>query len=144
MKKPKEKKTEVDLLIPVDPKILTTNTGDCFGVEFESRSSECSQCADSELCMIKWSEDVKGKKLAFETEHGPLLDATDFPNVDMAKIERLAKKYQSEGEPMTFRELQDVIASQANTKDNEAVIQFIKRKLPLTKIFLSEGVCLVR
>jgi hypothetical protein len=142
MKKPKEKKTEVDLLKPVDPKALEAI--DCFGTEFESRSSECSQCADSELCMIKWSESVKDKKLTFEVMNGPLMDATDFPNVDMAKIERLAFKYQLENAPMTFQELQDVIATQANTKDNEAVIQYIKRNLALTKIYLKEGVCLVR
>jgi hypothetical protein len=142
MKKSIEKKTEVDLLKPVDPKALEAI--DCFGTEFESRSSECSQCADSELCLILYAENIKSKKLAFETEHGPLMDSTDFQGVDMAKIERLAKKYQDEGEPMSFQELQDVIASQANTKDNEAVIQFIKRELPLTKIFLKEGVCYVR
>jgi len=145
MKKSHTVKTEVDLLVPVIPEsIVPTEATDCFGIEFESRASECSICADAELCQIKWAEDVKGKKLTFEVMNGPLLDCSDLQGVNMAKIERLALKYQSEGEPMTFQELQDVIASQANTKDNEAVIQFIKRELPLTKIYLKEGVCLVR
>jgi hypothetical protein len=142
MKKSREKKTEVDLLKPIDPKTLEAI--DCFGLEFDSHSSECSSCADSELCLIKWSEDVKGKKIAFEIQNGPLMDQVDFASVDMARIERLAKKYQDEGQPMTFQELQDVIAGQANTKDNEAVIEFIKRELPLTLIYLKEGVCQVR
>jgi hypothetical protein len=143
MRKSIEKKTEVDLLVPIDPETIAVDS-DCFGKEWESRASECNICADETLCQIIFNEQIKGKKKAFETEHGPLLDQSDFLAVDMAKIERLAKKYQDEQQPMTFQELQDVIASMANTKDNEAVIQFIKRELPLTKIYLKEGVCLVR
>jgi hypothetical protein len=145
MKKSHEKKTEVDLMVPVVPEsIIPNETTDCFGKEWESRASECCICSDETLCSIVFNEQVMSKKLTFEIQNGSLLDASDFQNVDMAKIERLAKKYQDENEPMSFQELQDVIASQANTKDNEAVIQFIKRELPLTKIYLKEGVCLVR
>jgi uncharacterized Fe-S cluster-containing radical SAM superfamily enzyme len=143
MRKSIEKKTEVNLLIPIDPAAVVVDS-DCFGKEWESRASECNICSDCELCQIVYTEQVKSKKLTFEVMNGPLLDQSDFQSVDMAKIERLAKKYQDEGDPMSFQELQDVIASQANTKDNEAVIQFIKRELPLTKIYLQEGVCRVR
>jgi len=45
---------------------------------------------------------------------------------------------------MTFEELQKIIQGEANTKDVEAIIQFIKRELPLTKMYLKEGLCLVR
>ena len=144
MKKSHTKETEVDLLKPVVANIAPAEQSDCFGQEFEGRASECSICSDSELCMIIFSEKVKTKKSAFEAEHGPLLDQSDLVGVDMGKIERLALKYQTEGEPMTFAELQDLIRIQANTKDDEAVIQFIKRELPLTKIYLQEGVCHVR
>jgi uncharacterized Fe-S cluster-containing radical SAM superfamily enzyme len=145
MRKEHKTETKVDLLVPVAPNtIVCQEQTDCFGIEWDARSSECSICADETLCSIVWGEKVKDKKLTFEIEHGPLMDVVDFQSVDMTKVERLAKKYQDEGQPMTFQELQDVIAQQANTKDNEAVIQFIKRELPLTKIFLKEGVCLVR
>lgn len=144
MKKSHNKETEVNLLKPVSKDILPTEQTDCFGVEFEGRASECSICADSELCMIIFSEKVKDKKLTFEIANGPLLDQSDLQGVDMVRIEKLARKYESEGEPMTFQELQDLIKSQGNTKDDEAVIQFIKRELPLTKIYLQEGVCRVR
>jgi hypothetical protein len=145
MRKEHKEEIKVDLLIPVTPEsIQPTESTDCFGKEWDSRASECCICADETLCHIIWSEQVKDKRVTFEAQNGPLLDQTDFQGVDMAKIEKLAKKYQDEKEPMTFQELQDVIASQANTKDNEAVIQFIKRELPLTKIYLKEGVCLVR
>jgi len=145
MKKSHEKKTEVNLLVPIVPEtIVPIEQTDCFGIEYESHASECSICADNELCLIKWSEDVKSKKLTFEIMNGSLMDSVDFKSVDMTRVEMLAKRYQDEGYPMTFQELQDLIANQANTQDNEAVIQFIKRELPLTKIYLKEGVCYVR
>ena len=143
MKVSHKKETKVDLLVPVT-QINPVEDTDCFGKEFSAHAQECSICSDETLCNIVWSEKVKDKKLTFEIENGPTLDVMDLKGVDMAKIEKLAKKYESEGEPMTFQELQDVIATQANTKDEEAVIQFIKRELPLTKIYLKEGVCLVR
>jgi len=144
MKKSHTKETEVNLLKPVSKDILPEEQTDCFGKEFEPRSSECSVCADDAICQILWSETVKSKVKNFEAEHGPTLDMTDFQGVDMARIEKLAKKYQEEGEPMTFEELQKIIQEQARTKDVEAIIQFIKRELPLTKIYLKEGVCKVR
>lgn len=145
MKTPHKKETEVNLLIPIIPSSITPiEQTDCFGQEWDARASECNCCSDETLCSILFAEKVKVKKSAFEAEHGPLLDQTDLQGVDMAKIERLAKKYQTEGELMTFQELQDIIKIQGKTKDDEAVIQFIKRELPLTKIYLQEGVCRVR
>jgi hypothetical protein len=145
MKKEHKTETKVDLLVPVVPNgIVCQEQTDCFGLEWDSRASECSICADETLCHILWTEQVKDKKLTFEIQNGPLLDSVDWKSVDMVKIEKLAKKYQDEGVPMTFLELEDLIANQANTKDDEAVIQFIKRELPLTRMYLKEGVCLVR
>jgi uncharacterized protein YqfB (UPF0267 family) len=145
MRKEHKTETKVDLMVPVTPEsIVPVESSDCFGQEWQPRAQECSICSDETLCGIVFSEKVKDKKLTFETQNGPLLDSVDWKSVDMVRIEKLVKKYQDEGEPMTFQELQDVIAGQANTKDEEAVIQFIKRELPLTKIFLKEGVCLVR
>ena len=145
MKKQHNKKTEVDLLVPVIPaNIIPIEQTDCFGVEFESRSSECSVCSDSELCMIVWAEKVKSKEKALEKEHGPFLNQVDLPGLDMTKIEKLAKKYQGENQPMTFQELQDLIKIQVNTKDDETVIQLIKRSLPLSLMYLKEGNVYVR
>jgi hypothetical protein len=145
MKKQHEQKTEVNLLIPVDPKaIQTMEQTDCFGKEWDARASECCICSDETLCGILFNDKVRGKKLTFEIEKGPLLDSVDFAGVDMARIERLAKKYESESNPMAFQELQELIQQQVNTKDVESIIQFIKRELPLTKMYLKEGLCLVR
>ena len=145
MKKSHKKKTEINLLIPaVIDNIIPIEQTDCFAKEWEARDNDCQICADETLCSIVYTEKVKDKKLTFEIMNGPLLDSTDFKGVDMARIERLAKKYEEEGEPMTFEELQQIIQGEANTKDTEAIIQFIKRELPLTKIYLKEGVCRVR
>ena len=145
MKQPHNKKTKVDLLVPVTPEsVMPEEVTDCFGQEFQARNSDCSLCADGDLCQIVYTEKVKDKKKDFEVEHGPLMDETDFKGIDMTRIEKLAKLYQEKEEPMTFEELQDIIKEEAYTKDSEAVIQFIKRELPLTKMYLKEGKCLVR
>ena len=62
----------------------------------------------------------------------------------MVKIEKLARKYESENQPMTFGELQDIVKIQVNTKDDETVIQLLKRKLPLSLMYLKEGNVYVR
>jgi hypothetical protein len=145
MRKAIEKKTEVDLLVPVTLESITPEeVSDCFGLEFAARNSDCSLCADADLCQIVYTEKVKGKKLTLEIENGPMMDAVDFKGVNMKRIEALARKYQESDQPMTFEELQEVIRGEANTKDDEAVIQFIKRELPLTMMYLSEGLCKVR
>ena len=145
MKKSHKEETKVDLLVPIIPSsIIPVEQTDCFGIEFESRSSECSICSDSELCMIIWTEKVKSKEKVLQQEHGPFLNQVDLPGLDMAKIEKLALKYQGEGQPMTFQELQDLVKIQVNTKDDETVIQLIKRNLPLSLMYLKEGNVYVR
>jgi|WetSurMetagenome_2_1015567.scaffolds.fasta_scaffold914003_1 hypothetical protein len=145
MKTLHQKQTKVDLLVPMVPgDIHPEEQTDCFGLEYSPTDRDCSICSDQDICGIVYSEKVKIKKKSFEVENGPTLDMTDFKGVDMNNIERLARKYETEGEPMTFEELQNAIKMLANTKDEEAVIQFIKRELPLTKIYLKEGVCRVR
>ena len=138
--------TKVDLTVPITPESITPEeVTDCFGTdEYNPQDSSCSLCSDLEICGIKFQELVKVKKKKFEQEKGPLLDMTAFETVNMSKIEQLAKKYEEESEPMTFEEIQKFIQEQAVTKDVEAVIEFIKRELPLTKMYLKDGLCLVR
>jgi hypothetical protein len=145
MKKLHEKATKVNLLVPVLPKdIVPEEVTDCWGTEYLPTCGECSICADFELCGIVFADNVKGKKLTFEIEHGPLLDTADFSNVDMSRIERLATKYEDEGEPMTYEEMQQIIQGEANIKDSESIIQYIKRELVNTKMNIREGYIYVR
>jgi len=146
MRKPKTEPTKVDLTTPIDPGMyLPEDEADCFGTEeYSPQNKDCSLCSDIEICGIKFQEHVKTKKKVVETEQGPLMDQSDLDGVDLGKVEKLAKKYYLEGSPMTFEELQEAIRIQANTKDNDAVLELIKRELPLTNMILKEGLVYVR
>ena len=145
MKNPHMKQTKVNLLTPVDPKsIVTEEQSDCFGQEYNPRDRDCSICSDIQLCGLVYAEKTKDKKVAFEIQHGPLMDITDFKGVDIVRIEKLVKKYEEEQEPMTFEELQKLIQDQAATKDVEAIIQFIKRTIPISNLIIREGHIYVR
>ena len=137
MKKPRNEKQEVDLLKPVT--LSDVPEEDCFGKEYNPQDRDCSICADIEICGIKFQSLVQKKKKAFEEKHGPLMDETDFKSVNMEKLEKLAKKYEDEGEPMTHEELVQAVSGLANTKDEVAVIEFLKRTLPLSNLILKEG-----
>jgi hypothetical protein len=138
MRKPREVKQEVNLLKPVT--IPDGGVGDCFGTDFYNpQDKDCSICADIEICGIKFQGIIQKKKTDFEQKHGPLLDQTDFQSVDIAKIEELAIKYEDEGEPMLFQELVDAVSELACTKDDIAVIEYLKRTIPTTNLILKEG-----
>lgn len=138
MRKPREEKQNADLLKPVI--IIDGDDGDCFGTElYNPQDKDCSICADVELCGIKFQGIVHRKKEDFEQRHGPLLDQTDFEAVNMAKIEELAIKYEQEGLPMLFQELVDAVSELANTKDEIAVIEYLKRIVPTTSLIIKEG-----
>jgi len=138
MRKPKEEKQEVDLLKPVN--LPDGEAGDCFGTDlYNPQDKDCSICADIELCGIKFQGVVQKKKTEFEEKHGPLLDETDFASVNMDKIAALARKYEDEGDPMSFQELVELVSELACTKDEVAVIEYLKRTLPVTNIITKEG-----
>ena len=137
MKKSRTDKKEVDLLKPVI--IPDADLEDCFGKEYDPQDRDCSICADIEICGIKFQGIIQKKKREFEEKHGPLLDEVDFKSVDIAKIEKLAKQYEEDGYPMLFQELTDVVAELANTKDEIAVIEYLKRTLSTSNLIIKEG-----
>jgi len=143
MKTPKTEKTEVDLLKPIQ--LPDTVEGDCFGTEeYDPQHKDCSICADIELCGIKFQGLIQKKKNVFEKENGPLLDQTDFEGVDFGKVESLALRYQDDGSPMTFEELVELVSQLASTKDDIAVVEYLKRTIPNTRLILKEGQVHVR
>lgn len=144
MRKAHEKQTKVDLTVPIIPSsIIPDEKTDCFGTElYNPQDKDCSICSDIEICGIKFQELVKAKKKKFEDVQGPTLDMSNFEGVNMPQIMKLALKYQQEGNPMTIEELQDIVQLQARTKDQEAVLQFISRELPLTSMYIkNEHIC---
>jgi hypothetical protein len=145
MRQPHQTQTKVDLTVPVDPETVnTTEITDCFGKEYAPHDKDCSLCFDIELCGIKFQDTVGKKVKQVETEQGPMMDQTDLDGIDFLKIEKLADKYYKEAQPMTFEELQEVVMIQAKTKDSEAVLELIKRELPLTRMILKDGLVYVR
>ena len=138
MRKIKTTKQEINLLEPV---ILSDiiSPDDCFGLEYDPRSNDCSICADLELCGIKYQTVVQKKKKEFEDQNGPMLDEVDFKAVDWKKIEIKALEYEELGEPMKFEELMEAIMIIAKIKDSTAAAEYIKRSLPNTNLILENG-----
>jgi len=138
MRKPKTEKTEMDLLKPVNVSDIEAN--DCFGSDlYNPPDKDCSICADIELCGIKFQSLVHANKEKLEGKKGPFLDEAAFSLVDFNKIESLVAQYEKDGEPMLFDELLYAVAYMAKIQDDEAVVQFIKRKLPTNNLLLKEG-----
>ena len=137
MKKAKTIKQEVDFLKPVI--IPDVDPEDCFGNEYSFRDNDCSVCADDTMCSLVYADKLKKQIKQTEKDSGPFLDMTDFSSVDWVKIAQKAKEYADAGEPMTFAELEEAIATIARTKDSVAVIEFIKRSLPTTTINMKDG-----
>ena len=137
MRKAKTVKQEVDLLKPVV--IPELSSDDCFGNEYSSRDNDCAVCSDSDFCSLVYADKLKKQIKQTEKDSGPFLDMTDFSSVDWVKIAQKAKEYADAGEPMTFQELTEAIATIARTKDQVAVVEFIRRSLPDTTINMKDG-----
>jgi len=136
MKNVRKEAQKVNLLKPVS--FPDSPEGDCFGKEYSSHDKDCSLCADIETCAIKYQEFLQKKKNQFEKEAYPL-DMSDFEGVSMKKIEILIKKYQDSGQPASMAEFIELIASLAKTQDTLAVTEWIKRKLPLSDLYIKDG-----
>jgi hypothetical protein len=141
MRKTRTEKQEINLLEPIT--LPDTDPDDCFGKEYDPRDRDCSICADIEICGIKTQVELQKKKKEFENNNGPLLDQTDFKSVNWKKIEQKALEYEVNNEPLTFEELLDTIKTLANTKDEVAVLEYIRRTLPKS-LKLSNGQVIAR
>ena len=136
MRKVKTSKTEVNFLKPVI--IPEIGPEDCFGQEYTARDNDCAVCSDSDFCSLVYADKLKKQIKQTEKDSGPFLDQCDFQGVDWDKIAQKAKEYEEAGEPMTFRELEEAIATLARTKDSVAVTEFIRRNLG-TNLNLKDG-----
>lgn len=131
MKKPREKKTEVDLTTLLDPEQLKMdNPDDCFGKEWDPQDADCALCHDVEICGIVKQSTTQKKVTALEKKKGPFLDMTAFEKVPMEKIVEGIRSYAADGDPYTYDELVEDIGKTARTKDKVAVREYIKAQLP--------------
>lgn len=90
MPKKKKEKEPLDLFKPIDLAKIGTPDDPCFGKEYDSRSSDCMNCGDVELCAIAM---MQNNKIARDR----LAEANDFKDLDEAKFldgedEKKAKK----------------------------------------------------
>jgi hypothetical protein len=141
-RKIKEKKTEVDLLKPVNlDDFKQLSEGDCFGNMWDPKDKDCSVCADIEVCGILYQDKhIKPKVKKFEEETIPL-DLARFETVPWNKIKTLIQKYEKDGKPMMLDELIEIVSEQAKIKDPQTVMLYIKHILPkygLTETWLKE------
>jgi len=136
-RKKRAKKTEVSRLKPLNIDDLS-QSDDCFGKAWDPQHRLCSICADVDICGVVFQEKVViPKKKKFDVSLP--LDLLDFEKVDWAKIGKLVKKYQDEGEPMTHKELMSYIKGMANIKDDFMVKLFIEKSLKPNKLKCSEN-----
>jgi len=137
-----EKTTNVDLRIPINKEAIMKEAKGCFGMLWDLRTSECSKCADRDVCGILFNDNVvKPTTEKIQEESGSIfLDLTDFEEVTPEKI----IKYVVSGETTT----QDLIAhvgALAQTSDRKAAIEFLKRFITSTpNIYTKEGIVWLR
>lgn len=63
------KKTEVDLMEPIDVTIFGTDDDPCFGKEYNLSTPECKRCGDSELCAIVMGQNNHLKRAQIEKDN---------------------------------------------------------------------------
>lgn len=127
-RKKRTKKTDISRLIPVNIDDLS-QSDDCFGKAWDPQHRYCSVCADVDICGVVFQERVVlPKKDKFDLTQP--LDLANFEKVDWARIGKVVKKYQDEGEPMTYEELMDYIGDYTGMKDEFMIKLFMEKELP--------------
>lgn len=140
MRKPRHKKTKVDLLVPV----TLEASNDCFGTEeYNPRTSDCALCHDIELCGIKFQEILQAQKKHLEQEKGPFLDMVDTSSIDWVKIKARALEYQQAGEPLSYEELRDALMKVAKIKDEDTFKYVIDKDMP-DEMYIENDIVYVR
>lgn len=137
---PKTSPGKENLLVPYIPS-QSQNEDDCFGHLYDPTHAKCSVCAALDLCGILYQANtIEPKKTRFE-EANLTLDRADFKSVNLNDIEKVAKRYEADGEPLSLEELVNFIKEKAKINDNETIQEYLKMNLPLTnmRINLEEG-----
>lgn len=130
MRTPKENKTDIDLLVPVNVDDFKLDEDDCFGRMWEPTNKDCSICADIEVCGIIYQDRViKPKKKQYEEEGATPLDLAKFEQVDWINIVKVVEKYEKDGDPMVLSELIDYVKGIANVSDDSIIELYIKSRV---------------
>jgi hypothetical protein len=140
MKKPREKKTEVDLTTLLSPEQLMDGVpdNDCFGKEWNPQDGDCALCHDVEICGIVKQSAIQKRVKAVEKKKGPMLDQTAFEKVPQEKIAATLRNWAADDDPASYEELEETIGKAASTKDKVAIREYIKAFLPRHALTITE------
>jgi hypothetical protein len=138
MRNPREEKSKIDLLKPIDNTVILDKT-DCLGHLYDPKNKECSICQEQAYCANLYARDVQKKIESTEREQGPFLDQVDFQSINWEKLEIIARQYEVGNDPLSFNELITEIKALTKCADDVAVTEFIRRNLPKTNLILEAG-----
>lgn len=135
---PRDSKTypDTDFTKPIDIKQLMSKSVDCFGRAWNITTSECSQCADKDICGIVFRATVDSEAKKLEKDNGvKFLDRTEFRDIDGDSVE----EWIVSGET-TVKDLLNHVAELAETDETGAVVHWIKQFVKGRKsVYTSNG-----
>jgi len=136
-REPRESKSfTVDLTKPLNKDDIMEKAKGCFGYLWDLRTSECSKCADRDVCGILFNDNViKPTTDELEEKSGSrYLDLTDFKNVTPEKIFSFVQSGET-----PVQDLVSHVGALAQTSDRMAIIEFIKRFITQTSGISTKG-----
>lgn len=126
--------TPADLTRPLDVDFSRTlleradaQVADCFTKLWDPRATECTVCADNEVCGIQFGYRVKGAGAARMLEEGVQpLDSSDLATLPLAEVYREVWALATE-RAFTSADFVSYLQQRAKTDDRVALIEWIKR-----------------
>ena len=136
---PTEKATlEVDLRYPIKiENIDMSNTGDCFGKEYDITTKECPMCADNEVCAVVFMKTGIVTKIEEQQQKDGVeyLDECGLLEIDDKTL------YDSiESGKTTVGIIARYLKKEGKTSDDDAVKEWIKRFKSKFNLRIEQGV----
>jgi len=129
---------KVDLLVPINAAAFKPKDAeDCLGRAWDMSSTECPVCAMCDICCILFQETLAASVKAVEDKNVTFLDKTDFENINQTEL--LAEIISRSGE-MPVSELIDKVMAIAETADEVAAVEWLKRFIKDNPIKTVEGI----
>jgi hypothetical protein len=136
---PTEKATlEVDLRYPIKiENIDMSNTGDCFGKEYDITTKECPMCADNEVCAVVFMK----KGLVDKVEKQREIDGVEY--LDECRLLEIDEEevYGSIESGVTkVVSIVQYLKKEGKTSDDDAVKEWIIRFKKKYNLTITQGI----
>lgn len=138
MREKKNTKTEVDLSKPLNLDDFTLNESDCFGNEWKPDSTECSLCADIEVCGTLY-RNLHIKKKIQKVKENQGINFLDEVNFKRVPWERLYNEIKSDPGKLTTEQIYNWVKQRSKSDDHESIIQNIKNFKMEYKVTFKSG-----